>query len=346
MKQNQRCVTPGGARHTYVRVVVHIPDVLDPPASHEPHRHPIAPPAHGPRFRRWGIERPEASYPFHVESDEPVSNASSAGEAWRALLALAAGLSLAVVSYAQFRGARGELPVSELTAALAPAAPSDMLDIDLAAVASEVVDVVAAPSPLPVERRRNDDRGALAPARRESAHAPRASSPRRRRLSRRGLRYSGGRQGARRRPGRRAAAAPRSISPSAPRHRRAGGSRRGLADPAPGDEDHIRAALTRWRTAYSALDASAAREVWPSVDARALARAFQALKSQEVRFDRCDLTVNGGSARAACTGRAVYVPRIGRQSPRATSHEWTFELTKSDERWTIASARSNQRPKV
>ena len=119
-----------------------------------------------------------------------------------------------------------------------------------------------------------------------------------------------------------------------------------LADRAPGDEDHIHAALTRWRTAYSALDASAAREVWPSVDARALARAFQALKSQEVRFDRCDLTVNGGSARAACTGRAVYVPRIGKQSPRATSHEWTFELTKSDERWTIASARSNQRPKA
>ncbi len=142
MKQNERCVTPGDARHTYVRVVVHIPDVLDPPASHEPRRHPIAPPAHGPRFRRWGVERPEASYPFHVESDAPVSNASSAGEAWRALLALAAGLSLAVVSYAQFRGARGELPVSELTAALAPAAPLDMLDIDLAAVASEVVDVV------------------------------------------------------------------------------------------------------------------------------------------------------------------------------------------------------------
>jgi hypothetical protein len=155
-------------------VVVRIADVFDPPASHEPHRHPIAPPAQGRRFRRWGVERPEDSYPFHVESDAPVPDASSAGEAWRALLALAAGLSLAVVSYAQFRGARGELPVSELTAALAPAAPLDTLDIDLAAVASEVVDAVAAPSPLPVERRRNDDRGALAAARRESA--PRAES--------------------------------------------------------------------------------------------------------------------------------------------------------------------------
>src|SRR6187402_2029830 len=162
MKQNERCVTPGGACHPDVRVVVHIADVLDPPASQEPHEGQIAPPAHGPRFRRWGVERPEASYPFHVESDVPALDASSAGEAWRAMLALAAGLSLAVVSYAQFRGARGELPVSELTAALAPAGPLDTIDIDLAAVAPDVLDEVAAPSLPPVVRRRNDDRGAPA----------------------------------------------------------------------------------------------------------------------------------------------------------------------------------------
>jgi len=113
------------------------------------------------------------------------------------------------------------------------------------------------------------------------------------------------------------------------------------SEPVPGEEAHIRAALTRWRTAYSALDASAAREVWPSVDARALARAFQDLKSQELRFDRCDLTVNGGSAQAACSGQAVYVPRVGNQSPRATPREWTFELKKLDQRWTIASARAS-----
>ena len=97
------------------------------------------PAAHGPRFRHWGVEQPEASYPFHVESDAPAPDASSAGEAWRAVVALAAGLSLAVLSYAQFRGARGELPVSELTAALGPAAPSDTPDIDLSAVAPDVI---------------------------------------------------------------------------------------------------------------------------------------------------------------------------------------------------------------
>lgn len=107
------------------------------------------------------------------------------------------------------------------------------------------------------------------------------------------------------------------------------------------DEEHIESTLTRFRTAYSKLDARAAREVWPSVDVEALDRAFRGLKSQELRFDRCDLTVDGARARAACRGRAVYVPRVGNQSPKAAPREWTFELRKSDQRWTIASARSS-----
>ena len=106
------------------------------------------------------------------------------------------------------------------------------------------------------------------------------------------------------------------------------------------DEDDIRSTLTRFRTAYSQLNANAARDVWPSVDARALERAFQSLKSQDLRFDSCKMTVTGLRAQAACKGRAVYVPRIGDQSPRFTAREWNFELRKADERWTIASARS------
>jgi hypothetical protein len=106
------------------------------------------------------------------------------------------------------------------------------------------------------------------------------------------------------------------------------------------DEAGIQTTLTRFRTAYSQLDASAARDVWPSVDARALERAFQSLKSQDLRFDSCTMTVTGARAQAACKGRAVYVPRIGDQSPRFSAREWNFELRKADERWTIASARS------
>lgn len=106
------------------------------------------------------------------------------------------------------------------------------------------------------------------------------------------------------------------------------------------DEADIHSTLTRFRTAYSELDARAARDVWPSVNARALERAFQSLKSQDLRFDSCSLTVTGVRAQAACKGRAVYVPRIGDQSPRRTTLEWAFELRKADQEWTIASART------
>jgi hypothetical protein len=114
-----------------------------------------------------------------------------------------------------------------------------------------------------------------------------------------------------------------------------------LVDPVRGEEEGIRSTLRRFSTAYSRLDASAARDVWPSVDVRALERAFGGLKSQQLRFDRCNFSVDGSRARAACTGRAVFVPRIGNQSPRSTSREWTFELKKADDGWTIASARSS-----
>lgn len=341
MKQNERRVGPGtkgpflhprtpggGARHADVRVVIHISDVLNPPAPSEPYRQPISRPARGPRFRRWGVEQPGASYPFRVESDTPAPDASSAGEAWRAVVALAAGLTLAVLSYAQFRGGRGELPVYELTAVLAPDAPSETPGIEPALDTADVVDVVSAPS---VQPRR-------APVPRASVRA--AALP----LD--AVAASGIPEAVQSR----AIAAAIEAAPTPPASidvderadaPDAAPAAAAVTDPTPGDEDHIRAALTRWRTAYSALDARAAREVWPSVDMRALERAFHALRSQEVRFDRCDLTVNGGNALAACTGRAIYVPRVGRQSPRTTSREWTFELKKTDERWTIASARSS-----
>ena len=104
------------------------------------------------------------------------------------------------------------------------------------------------------------------------------------------------------------------------------------------DEELIRGTLTQFRTAYSQLDVKAARQVWPSVDARALERAFEGLKKQALLFDRCDLAVNGAEASAACSGRATYVPRVGSSAARTDRREWNFQLKKVDESWTIASA--------
>jgi hypothetical protein len=337
-----------------LRVLVRLPDVL--PAGE--HRAPTAParaaaPAPSPaRARHWGVEQPAAAYPFHVDGDDPMAPASAGGEVRRAVVAVAAGLSLAFLSYLQFRSARtdasalvtavaeattasldrrGPDPVMEIPPAvvdrIAPpesvgrrlvarvsaieAADADVpVAATLARLASDVIDEVRAPEPtLPPP---------VAPS--AAAPAPAAPAPAAIAVDTRPVPVP-------------AVADERAAAPVAvvATH----------VDPIPGDEDRIRAALLQWRTAYSALDARAAREVWPTVDARALERAFQALKSQDLRFDRCDLTVDGGSAQAACSGRATYVPRVGNQSPKATPREWTFELKKHDQRWTIASARAS-----
>jgi hypothetical protein len=340
-----------------VGVFVRLADVLQPAAGAPPGApspphvagRPIAVPRPGSaRSRHWGVERPDVAFPFSADADDPRVETSPAGETWRALVAVAAGLSLAVLSYAQFRGSRGD--ATALVAALTEASasrPSREAEITIEMPAA-VADAVRQVSP----------RDSASPA----SDAPDSSS-----VTGTGVQRVLTRLAADViddvRPTE-AAAAAATVEPvdirataepvadvrpqpavlhleerpadSVPVVRTAA-----HVDPVPGDEDHIRAALTRWRTAYSELDARAAREVWPSVDAPALERAFQALKSQDLRFDRCDLTVNGGSAQAACRGRAVYVPRVGNQSPKAAPREWTFELKKLDERWTIASARAS-----
>lgn len=306
-------------------------------------------PQPGSRSRRWGVERPDVSFPFRADGDDPRVASSRTGEVVRAVVALAAGVSLAVLSYLQFRSARAD--ATALVAAVAEAAaepasaadpPDDPAAIELPSVVTDAVarvtsldsastpdvrDDAAAPEPVRgrLTRLAASVMDEMGPA--DTIEPPTAIEP----------------------------AAPAVAEPSAeaspqpatlidePSAAEAGPTVIPAArvDPVRAEEDHIRAALARWRAAYSQLDARAAREIWPSVDASALERAFQALKSQDLRFDRCDLTVTGARAQAACRGRAVYVPRVGNQSPRATPREWTFELRKLDQQWTIASAHAS-----
>ena len=51
------------------------------------------------------------------------------------------------------------------------------------------------------------------------------------------------------------------------------------------EQSEIQRALGQYRNAYQRLDAEAARAVWPSVDVRALSRAFDSLESQQLEFD-------------------------------------------------------------
>jgi hypothetical protein len=109
-----------------------------------------------------------------------------------------------------------------------------------------------------------------------------------------------------------------------------------LTPTSPDNSAAVRDLLSGYQAAYGTLDAALAKQIWPSVDQRALARAFNSLESQSVTFETCDLTVNDAQAIASCRGNATYVTRIGNRSHTET-RQWTFLLEKSAERWVIGA---------
>jgi hypothetical protein len=103
------------------------------------------------------------------------------------------------------------------------------------------------------------------------------------------------------------------------------------------DEEDVRTVLSRYRDGYERLDAHAVKQVWPSLNQSALARAFEGLESQDVVFSACRLNVAGNRAEASCSGLTTYVQRVGNKSPQSNSREWTFKLRKDSNAWAIAS---------
>jgi hypothetical protein len=114
-----------------------------------------------------------------------------------------------------------------------------------------------------------------------------------------------------------------------------------LAEPVPPapaeavDARAIQLVLGRYRNAFNVLDSGAAKAVWPSVDARALSRAFDRLEEQAVQFSECNIAVTGVRATASCAGSAKYVPKVGNRSPHYEPRQWKFNLRKVDEGWLI-----------
>ena len=109
----------------------------------------------------------------------------------------------------------------------------------------------------------------------------------------------------------------------------------------PSDEQRIRAVLHSYQAAFAQLDQDAVQAVWPSVDAKALGRAFDGLSSQSIVFDRCDVSVAAAAARAACHGDVEYVKRVGGGGTQSARRQWIFDLQKSsDGAWRIQSLTS------
>lgn len=104
-------------------------------------------------------------------------------------------------------------------------------------------------------------------------------------------------------------------------------------------EPAVRNVLSRFESAYSSLSASAAHQVWPSVDVRSLRRAFDGLESQQVSLGTCSISVAASTARAECSGSATWTPKIG-GGRRTEARRWEFDLTRAEGAWRIVRARA------
>jgi len=106
------------------------------------------------------------------------------------------------------------------------------------------------------------------------------------------------------------------------------------------DTRAVSAALNRYEQAFSAMDVARARAVWPSVDVKALTKAFEQLEEQRFDLDDCDITVAGAQAEANCSGDARYVRKVGSKAMRVEPRRWHFKLRQANEEWIIDAVSS------
>lgn len=122
----------------------------------------------------------------------------------------------------------------------------------------------------------------------------------------------------------------------------------GVAQPSTVPSDPESAAITellrQYRAAFAALDVSRVTVIWPSVDQKALSRAFGRLEQQFFTFDDCAISVQGSRGEARCSGNARVVPRVGGRSPQYRNGEWHFRLARTEGGWVIEAVEATSRP--
>jgi hypothetical protein len=103
------------------------------------------------------------------------------------------------------------------------------------------------------------------------------------------------------------------------------------------DDAGVRSTLAQYESAYSRLDVDAARAVWPGLDRRALARAFDGLSAQRIDLGTCDVRLVAETAMAECRGSATWTPKVGGGS-HTQQRRWQFRLRQAPSGWQIVSA--------
>jgi hypothetical protein len=101
------------------------------------------------------------------------------------------------------------------------------------------------------------------------------------------------------------------------------------------DQTAVIAAVREYEQAYEAMDVSKTAAVWPSVDRRALRRAFGTLQSQQLQLGKCEVTIAQNEATAHCRGSVAYVRKVGDKTPRTGLREWVFRMRKVGDAWVI-----------
>ncbi len=103
------------------------------------------------------------------------------------------------------------------------------------------------------------------------------------------------------------------------------------------DTAAIEDVLERYRDGFNRLDADAVSKVWPTVDEKALASAFERLVQQNLSFSGCEIEPSVISAEATCIGTARYEPRVGRRATTPQTRRWRFSLRRISGAWLIDS---------
>jgi hypothetical protein len=103
-----------------------------------------------------------------------------------------------------------------------------------------------------------------------------------------------------------------------------------------GESAALAGLLRQYESAYQRRDAAAAATLWPTVDLRALSRAFARLKMQSLEFGDCTFAVAQTEATARCVGVLRYAQRIGDPSIQTDHHVWTVEFVRGGDGWKIA----------
>lgn len=103
------------------------------------------------------------------------------------------------------------------------------------------------------------------------------------------------------------------------------------------DKAAIDRLLDTYQQSYTALDAALVSTIWRGLDTRGLQRAFDALDSQRMSFEHCDVIIADDKARASCTGVLDYVRKYGNAHPLQKRLSWNFDLQRTDDdRWLIS----------